>query len=174
MELQPIKMLLAKLPECALATMNTTTCPSPGVRKVTKGMQVLLFSKANGDSGYEALVKQRLAEAGKDPSDFSVGDLPWGERVGNSPLIYCRGVYYLQTIVLQPGQSVGYLGNSEVNLADFERPQRTNQGLPREDEVIVKAFKLSNIDSIAVMGEAVTSEGCMPIPLIINAKTPVI
>jgi hypothetical protein len=158
MELEALKILLDKVTGATFATIDSTTSPSPGVRKVTTGTRVIIFNNME-HSGYEALVKQRLIEAGKDPRDFVLSDLPWGERISNTPIIMCRGVAYLQTIVLQPGQSRGYIGNREVDLADFVTSRRTNQGLPKGDEVIVSTYRLDHIDRITLVGEVMTSSG---------------
>jgi hypothetical protein len=162
MELETLKLLLDKVDGCTFATLDSTTHPIKGLRKVTTGTRVLLSSNV-GHSVYEGMVKRRLIEAGKDPRDFVLGDLPFGERIGNTPLILCRGHHYLQTIVLEPGQSVGYTGNREVDLNDFLPVRRTNQGLPKADEVIVSTYRLDHIDRIALMGEILTSEGGMPL-----------
>jgi hypothetical protein len=165
MELETLKLLLDRIDECEYATLDSTTYPIPGLRKVTTGTRVLLFTNKNGVSGYGEMVKRRLIEAGKDPRNFSLGDLPWGERIPNSPLIICRGNHYLQTIVLEPGQSVGYAGNREVNLEDFVTPRRTNQGLPKGDEVIVATYRLDHIDRIALMGEVLVGNAVGLTPL---------
>ena len=131
---------------------------------MTTGTSVLLFTNEGG-SDYERLVKRRLKEAGKDPRDFVLGDLPWGERIPNSPLIVHRGLHYLQTIVLEPGQSAGYTGNREVNLEDFILPRRTNQGLSKADEVVVATYRVDHIDRIAIMGEILIASPRGLVPL---------
>lgn len=164
MELEALQMILDRVHGATFATLNTTTTPLPGLKKITTGVRVLLFSNT-GISGYEQMVKRRLKEAGKDPNDFVLGDLPWGERVGNTPIISYHGYYYLQTIVLSPGESHCYAGNIEVDINDFIAPRRTNQGLSKEDEVIVSTYRLDHIDRIQLMGEIIVgnSEGLVPL-----------
>jgi hypothetical protein len=164
MEIEALQLLLDRVNGCTFATIDSTTKPMPGLRKVTTGTRVLLFTNKEG-SGYEALVKRRLIEAGKDPRNFVLSDLPWGEKIPNTPIIANRGFYYLQTIVLKPGQSVGYVGNREVNIDDYCPPRRTNQGLPKEDEVVVSTYRLDHIDRIALMGEVLVAspEGLVPL-----------
>lgn len=164
MELEALKMILDKVRGATFATIDSTTKPSPGIRKVTTGTRVILFSNTE-HSGYEAMVKRRLIEAGKNPDDFSVGDLPWGERIPNTPIIVCRGIPYLQTIVLSPGNSTGYLGNREVDLDDFVQPRRSNQGLPKKDEVVVSTYRLDHIDRIVLMGEVLIGDKRGIVPL---------
>jgi hypothetical protein len=164
MEIEALQLLLARVNGCTFATIDSTTKPMPGLRKVTTGTRVLLFTNKEG-SGYEEIVKRRLIEAGKDPRNFVLSDLPWGEKIPNTPIIANRGFYYLQTIVLKPGQSVGYVGNREVNPDDYCPPRRTNQGLPKEDEVVVSTYRLDHIDRIALMGEVLVAspEGLVPL-----------
>lgn len=164
MELESLKMLLDKIQGCTFATLDTTTKPTPGVRKVTTGTRVILFTNRR-TSGYEEMVKRRLIEAGKNPSDFVLGDLPWGERIPNSPLIVSRGNYYLQTIILEPGQSTYYTGDREIDPTGLLPSRRTNQGLSKEDEVHVATYRIDHIDSLALMGEVLIAnrEGLVPL-----------
>jgi hypothetical protein len=164
MDIEALQLLLDKVNGCTFATIDSTTYPTPGLKKVTTGTRVLLFTNKKV-SGYGELVKRRLIEAGKDPRNFVLNDLPWGERIPDTPLIGHRGNYYLQTIVLKPGQSVGYIGNREVNPADFVSRPRTNQGLPKDDEIIVAAYRLDHIDRIALVGEVLVGspEGLIPL-----------
>jgi hypothetical protein len=165
MELEALKLLLDKVDGSTYATIDSTTYPTPGVRKVTTGTRVILFTNKGGISGYGEMVKRRLLEAGKDPRDFVLGDLPWGERIPDTPFIINRGVYYLQTVVLEPGQSIGYIGNREVDLNDFVPPRRTNQGLPKGDEVVVATYRVDHIDSIRLMGEILIADAQGLVPL---------
>jgi hypothetical protein len=86
-----------------------------------------------------------------------LGDLPWGERIPNTPLIVCRGRYYLQTVVLEPGKSTCYLGDAEVDCKDFVSSRRTNQGLSKDNEVVVATYRLDHIDRISLMGEVLVA-----------------
>jgi hypothetical protein len=154
MELETLKLLLAQVDGSTFATIDSTTSPTPGVRKVTTGTRVILFTKENG---YEEMVRRRLTEAGKDPRDFVLSDLPWGERIPNSPFIVCRGRHYLQTVVLEPGKSTCYLGDAEVDCKDFVSSRRTNQGLSKDNEVHVATYRLDHIDRISLMGEVLVA-----------------
>jgi hypothetical protein len=156
MELETLKLLLDQINGCTFAVIDSTTKPVPGVIKVTVGTRVILFTNKE-TNGYEEMVRRRFIEAGKDPSDFVLGDLPWGERIPDTPLITCRGFYYLQTVVLEPGKSTCYVGNEEVDPEDFLPSRRTNQGLSKEDEVVVATYRLDHIDRIALMGEVLVA-----------------
>lgn len=164
MDYNALMLLLEKVNGCTFATIDSTTLPRPGLRKVTTGTRVILFTNKKVN-GYGELVKRRLIEAGKDPRNFVLGDLPWGERIPDTPVIIHRGLHYLQTVVLEPGQSVGYIGNREVDLEDFIPHRRTNQGLPKGDEVLVATYRLDHIDRIALMGEILIADVRGLIPL---------
>lgn len=169
MELEALKLVIDNIDGAAFATLDTTTYPIKelvSVYKVTTGTRVLLFTNKDGVSGYGELVKRRLTEAGKDPRDFVLGDLPWGERIPNSPLIVHRGLVYLQAIVLQPGLSIGYQGNREIDLDGIVPSRRTNQGLSKQDEVVVSTYRIDHIDRISLVGETMIvadAQGLVPL-----------
>lgn len=130
------------LPPCVYAVLDAETSPSQGVTKVTKNESVLLFS---GEGGYEALVRQRLKDFGKDPDAFSIGDLPWGERVADSPLIVNRGKFYLQTITIHQGVSEYFIKGTDRKLSAslFEK---------KASIVPVKAYAIENIKRLVIEG----------------------
>lgn len=155
MELSEVEDLLRKIKGGTFASLDAETYPYPSIRKVTTGERVMLFTNKGG-SAYESIVKRRLQQAGKDPDNFSVSNLAWGERIPNTPLIYHRYKYYLQVIVLNPGIETYYFASGKA-VPDPDRlgigRKRTNQGLAKEDEVIVATYKLDNIIRITLMGE---------------------
>lgn len=157
MEYDTLKTLLDQIEGCTFATIDSVTYPEKGLRKETKGTRVVLYTNKNG-SGYEKKVKRHLIEAGKDPSDFVLQDLPWGEKIPNTPFIISRGEYYLQCIILEPGQSNYFIGNRPVDASYAIKPRRTNQGLAPGSEVIVSTYRLSSIVRIAAMGEVLTAD----------------
>lgn len=154
MELFPLQNLLDKIEGCTFATLDTVTVPSPGITKRTTGERVILFTNKLS-SGYENMVKRRLLEAGKNPDNFVLGDLPWGTRLPNSPLIENKGKYYLQCIRLVDGQSRYFIGKREVENPRglMLRSRRTNQGLSKDDEVEVCCYRLDHIERIVLMGD---------------------
>lgn len=153
-----LENLLDKISGCTFANLDAETEPSKGIRKVTTGVRVILYTNKKS-SGYENMVKRRLAEAGKNPDDFRSGDLPWGTQVPDSPLIEHKGKVYLKCIVLSPGQSRYYIGTREVGGTGLGlRGHMPDQGLPPGDEVIVCAYKLESILKITLMGETLTAD----------------
>jgi hypothetical protein len=166
MDLFNLQNLLDKIQGCTFATIDTTT-NSNGITKVTTGERVILFTNKKS-SGYENMVRRRLQEAGKDPDGFRLGDLPWGERLENSPIIVNKGQYYLQTISLVAGQSKYYIGRREVRDPSglHLRSRGKQPGLPPGDAVKVSCYKLESIDRIVLMGETVMSgDGKAILPL---------
>ena len=140
---------------CTFATLDAITEHVPGIQQLTVGERVIIF-RTQGKSGWEGMVKRRLAEAGKDPGTFKVGRLPWGERLGNLPIIIHDGKYYLQTIQLVEGKQQYSLKHSGIiiNPKDFGiRPSRGYQGLPPEETVKMHTYDIENIQSITLMGE---------------------
>lgn len=159
MNLDVLKNLLEEINGCTFATIDIATCPSPGIRKVTTGKRVILFTNKKS-SGYDNLVRRRLIEAGKNPDNFATGELQWGQRVPNSPLIVHGDRYYIECVELTEGSSRFFLlDGKEVNENDLNlRSRRTNQGLSPEDEVHVIMPKIENITRIALMKEILVSE----------------
>lgn len=152
--------LLAKVRGCTFAALDAETSPSPGVRKTTTNEQVLLFSMRSG-SGYENMVKRRLAELGRDPDTFSVGDLPWGRRIDNTPCIAHAGNIYVQMVVIKPGMSECFVGNHSVNCAAFGKKMQSGygQGLPDDRRVVVHTYKLESIVRLTLLGETLKRVG---------------
>jgi hypothetical protein len=153
--------LLSQIRGCSFASIDATTEPSPGIVIKTTGLLVLLFT--TGYSGYEKMVKKRLAEVGKDPDSFTAGELPWGERpFDNLSIIYHRDRFYLQTIPIRRGKSTAWIGAVEVDYDTIKSRLRLDghdpsQGLPPDKTVIVRTFRLDAIDALRLMGEEITS-----------------
>ena len=90
-------------------------------------------------------------------------DLPWGERVNGTPLIRRAGIYYLQCIVLAPGQSTYFMGSiiippEQVSSFVPHRFQGGGQGLEKGNEVIVHCYALDNITSLRLMNQEIEDE----------------
>lgn len=169
MDLATLTMLLEQIRGCTFATIDSVTSPTKGIRCETTGTRVILFTNKTG-SGYERMVRRRLTEAGKNPDDFVLSNLPWGERVPETPLIAHRGEMYLQTIVLAEGRSRCFLRDTEVNCSDFlPRRNRPNQGLGA-DSVLVRTYSLDNIVRIALMGEVLSAENGAVMPLVTKVE----
>jgi len=162
MELGQIVELLTQIEGCTFASLDAITKPTPGLRKVVTNEQVILFTNKKS-SGYENMVKRRLEQAGLDPDTFTVGELPWGSRVPNTPLINCAGSMYLQCIIRKPGKSQYFIGQRELSpeAAKVFLPRdkgSPNQGLPRDKEVVCRCYALESITAIRLMGEEVVAQ----------------
>lgn len=145
--------LLSRVKGCTFAALDAETKPSPGVRKVTMNEQVLLFSMRSG-SGYENMVKRRLEEIGRDPNGFSVGDLPWGTRIDNTPCISHNDKIYVQMVVIRSGTSECFVGSRKVDCAAFgKKSSGYGQGLPDDRRVVIHTYCLDNIVRLTLLGE---------------------
>jgi hypothetical protein len=169
MQLERLKEVLSRISGVTFAALDADLEPAPGFRKVVKGEVVLLYH-TKGVSGYENMVKRRLVDIGRDPSHFSVGDLPWGERVEGLPLIENHGKFYLQTILVKPGEKTCYLGSGqfeqEVKPGDFPLifqretdvlSSAAKQGLPPDRAVICRTYKLESLTELRLMHEKITA-----------------
>lgn len=164
MKFGAVRDLLSGVDGCTFASIDAVTMPCRGVRRVVTGESVILFTNKGG-SGYEGMVKRRLEKSGKDPESFTVGDLPWGVRLKNTPFIAHKGKAYLQTILLTPGTVKYYMGTRELSpeaalgiIGDKSRGE--GQGLKPSDRVICNTYMVENITAIHAMGkELVADEG---------------
>lgn len=155
MDLFYLQNLLDKVHGCTFANMDLQTEPSNGFNKTETGIRILLFGRSSVD-GYERLVKRRLAEAGKDPQSWAVGERAWGEHVDDLPIIRHKDTFYLQCIVLADGKATYYIG---------DKPLRGDGGLGHESKSVNSAKvrvicpKLSSITRLALMDEVLVGDG---------------
>lgn len=162
MKLDQALPLLSLIKGCTIASLDAVTFPSVGIRKVTTGQRVMLFTNQE-TSGYENMVKRRLAEEGKNPDNFVIGDLPWGARMPGTPLFVHKDKkgevnYYLQTIELSPGRKKYFIGNTEVDPAELGfkgKEFATNQGLSPGNEVVVSTYNIVHITKLVCLGQEI-------------------
>lgn len=157
MLLHQIQRVLSGFKGCTFASLDAETKEGGLIRRVTNE-RVMLFTNTNS-SGYENLVKRRLAQEGKNPDLFVSGDLAWGERLADSPIISHRGFYYLQTILMAEGEvtyltPTGGVVPTEIALGMLRRP-KNNQGLSDAKAVVIHCYALENLKSIRLLGEEV-------------------
>ncbi len=153
MDIDQVREVLSRVPGCTFASLDAETMPSPGLKCIETGASVILFSNMNSN-GYENMVKRRLEKLGKTAENFVLGDLPWGERVENTPLIFHKDRYYLQTVILRPGEKEYLVGVHRVDPFEFGiTVRRTNQGLPKGQEVLVATYRIENITRLTLLGE---------------------
>jgi hypothetical protein len=162
-ELPILIPLLDRIKGTTFATIDSVTWANriKSVRCVRNGSRVILF-RTKGCSGYEGMVKRALAEAGKNPDGFSVGPLPWGERVDDLPLIKNKDEYYLQVIELSPGDKRYFIGTTDVQIQPSELEMfgikdrfNSNQDLPPDDQVRPSCYNIKSLRRIALMGEEI-------------------
>jgi hypothetical protein len=158
MDFTTLQTLFSNIEGCTFATIDSETKPTAGIRCVTTGERVILFTNKKV-SGYEQMVRRRLEAAGKNPDNFVLSDLPWGERIPNTPFITHNGRHYLQCIVLAPGDSRFFIGDTEVNPDDLGLGKRSlNQGLSNADAVVVHTYAIENITAIRAAGEDLVAD----------------
>lgn len=165
MDYTVLQPLLARIQGTTFASLDVQTKPSSGLVKTSLGVSVILFSGKTDESGYENMVRRRLEKAGKDPLSFSLGDLPWGDRVQGTPLIMsASGKLYLQCIILSPGTAKYFFLGKEYPRERLTPSQVKsgeddgfNQGLEKEDRVVVRTYSLDNILEIRLLGETLGS-----------------
>lgn len=125
------------------------------VTKMMTGAQVMCFSNTNG-SAYDAMVRRRLEQEGKDPASFELSPRAWGERVPNTSFVEHKGQVYLEVIALRPGKIEYLLDGQLISKTDIEglEERETNpegQG-SLSNKVIVRTFALENITAMRANG----------------------
>lgn len=150
------------------ALISTGVTINPFVDRVIKnttGTSVILFSNSK-TNGYENMVKRRLSNEGKDPSDFVLSPPKWGTRIEDTPIIEHNGEYYLEVILQKVGNQIYLVDN---NGQFVETTKESIFGLPKErdDEksqggletkVMICRYKLSSITGIRANGSEYTGE----------------
>ena len=177
MKLDELQALLAQINGATFASIDTVTIPTlkggkknPFQGKVAKhceGHRVMLFTNKKTNA-YEAKVRRHLEREGKNPDSFVLGELPWGKRLPDSPIIEHNGKYYLQCVFLKSG-SVEYRAKEFIDCEDGtwfsagsrvvataiqglnERSGSEHQGL--DNEVIVRSYALDSIKALRAFHE---------------------
>lgn len=167
MEYSKAQQLLAQIQGCTFAAMDTETVPvlkggkkNPMQGKLVKratGHRVMLFTNANSNA-YENKVRRHLIKEGKNPDTFTLGALPWGQRIEGTPFIENKGKHYLQCVFIESG-SIEYELEGQPIAAESiiglrEETGSEKQGL--EDSVIVRTFSLESIKALRAFSEELT------------------
>jgi hypothetical protein len=177
MQLEQLQALLESLNGASFASLDTVTVPTlkggkanPFKDRLVKrcnGHRVILFQNKKSN-GYENKVRRHLIKEGKNPDSFSLGALPWGERLPNSPIITNKGKYYLQVIFLKPANEIEYAASDTIEANGWiyfpgdnipkdridgidDKTGSEKQGL--DDQVIVRTFALESIVALRAFKE---------------------
>lgn len=130
------------------------------ITKRTVGSQVMVFQNRN-INGYEAMVRRRLEQEGKDPDSFVLGPRAWGQRQPNSPIVEHtkdnETKYYLEVIFLRAGQSEYLQDGQPIAEADIQglpevKHNETAQG-GLDRQVVIRSYSVDSIVSVRVGGQ---------------------
>jgi hypothetical protein len=126
------------------------------VTKLMAGAQVMCFSNTNG-SAYDAMVRRRLEQEGKDPASFELGPRAWGERVPNTSFVEHKSAHYLEAIFLRAGRVEYLLDGQPISKADIEgldEPVMNPEGQGGlSNKVIIRTFSLESITALRANGQ---------------------
>lgn len=127
------------------------------VRKHMKGANVMVFQNKS-INGYDAMVKRRLEQEGKDPETFNLSPRTWGQRIAGTPFVEHNGQLYLEVIFLHSGEVSYTLDGQEIDKSDVigladDKKEGHQGGL--SDKVIIRTFKVDSIDRVTINKETV-------------------
>lgn len=121
------------------------------VRKVMIGANVMVFTNKNSNA-YDNMVKRRLAQEGKDPESFKLGERAWGTRIAGTPFVEHNGDLYIEVIFLKPGTTHFMHGVRPIDRNDIigleEKSEGEQGGL--ENKVIIRTFKADSIKRVVI------------------------
>lgn len=158
-----LQQLLADVNGNTIISIDTVTVPKltggknnpmqGKIRKVMIGGNVMVFTNKN-INGYEAMVERRLAQEGKDPASFQLGERAWGKRIAGTPFVEHNGAMYLEVIFLKPGKVHYEHGVRPINKADIIGLTQSNEGEQGglDNKVIIRTFAFDSISAITING----------------------
>lgn len=164
MDLSTAKSALANLAGGTFVGMDTCTIPTlkggkknpmqGRVTKVMHGATVMCFSNQNG-SAYDAMVRRRLEQEGKDPASFELGPRAWGERVPGTSFVKHKGQVYLEAIFLKPGKVQYLLDGLPITREEIEGLGEGASGEQGglENKVVIRTFALESITALRANGQ---------------------
>jgi hypothetical protein len=130
---------------------------NPQQGRVTKrmtGAQVMCFSNTKG-SAYDAMVRRRLEQEGRDPNSFELGQRAWGERVEGTSFVEHNMRSYLEVIFLRAGRVEYLLDGQPVDRDDIQGLEEAREGEQGglERKVIIRTFALDSITALRANGQ---------------------
>ena len=129
------------------------------VHKVTLGSTVMCFQNKHVN-GYEAMVRRRLEQEGKDPDSFKLSPRVWGTRIPEMPIVVHEkdGVvkHYLEVIFMHAGTSHYYMDTpdniiSKDMIIGLEAPRQSVKGqAANNDRVIIRTYDIASITALRI------------------------
>lgn len=142
------------------ATIGKTRDENPYAGEIFKrhtGANVMVFQN-NNTNAYDAMVKRRLEEEGKDPNNFKLQPRKWGKRIPGTPFIEHvkdgKTHYYLEVIFLRAGETTYLHGVRPIKKSEIyglKEPKEGNQG-GLDDKVIIRTYSFKSIRAIRIDG----------------------
>jgi hypothetical protein len=123
------------------------------ITKRMTGAQVMCFSNTNG-SAYDAMVRRRLQQEGKDPASFELSPRAWGQRVPSTSFVEHNGQHYLEVIFLRAGKTEFFLDGVSIQRDAIEGLEEGSAGEQGglENKVIIRTFALDNVTALRANG----------------------
>ena len=124
------------------------------IRKVTIGSNVMVFSNKTVNA-YDAMVRRRLEQEGKDPNTFELGQRRFGERIPGTPFIEHNGQLYLEVIFLKAGKTHFEHGVRPIERHQVVGLKEAKEGVQAglEKKVVIRTINVDNIKQITVNKE---------------------
>jgi hypothetical protein len=158
-----IETVLNGINGCTFAGITTVTSVTltGGKGNPMKGQVFKNMEGANVMIGanYAAMVKRKLVLENKDPEEFTSGALPWGTRIGDTPLIHHKGNVYIQLVFKTSGAISYQFEGKPIEIADItgfpvrKVSDHSQGGL--EDKVEIRTINIQNIAEIKINGQTI-------------------
>lgn len=134
--------------------------------KVMQGASVMVFQNKTVN-GYEAMVKRRLVQEGKNPAQFELSPRKWGHRIDGCPFVEHKGNYYLEVIFLRRGDAHfevdGVITAPEhITGLDLSREEADQGGL--DNKVIIRTFSVESITDLVINKQRYENLTFKPLP----------
>lgn len=161
----PLQQLFAEVNGNTIISIDTVTIPTllegkknpmqGKIRKIMIGGNVMVFTNKNSN-GYENMVKRRLAQEGKDPESFQLGERSWGTRIEGTPFVEHNGALYLEVIFLKAGKVHFEHGVRPIDQAAIQGLKQTDFDYGSQagltDQVVIRTFKAESIKAVTING----------------------
>lgn len=112
-------------------------------------------------NGYEAMVKRRLKDEGKDADNFVLGPRAWGTRVDGLPLVTHNDSVYLDVIFSHSGDTeylVDGVVTDPATITGLKASEVSGEQGGLDNKVVIRTINLENVRTIRANKQTFSGE----------------